>query len=276
MRKIIDQSRPFQAAKSDTVYRLVEIDGEHKIEKVTTSVSVVSDIPDEADAEQHFIEFVRGKRANVERSKKRIAVEDAFIRHHVLGHSWKKIADDIGQRSAATISKRVSDYVNDMATRYLRGSDISSLAEPLDISENQLHMILTAALERMRERYLYDYRHGDVMRNFRDDVAQVIRITNFLNDWESFEYVVVSPFQHQQPQIPAGKMILYSEDFYEITRKSGAIARVAVDALEGLTYHSWDTSALASALGLIGADPIVEVRDMFGKKSEYYTEALQV
>jgi hypothetical protein len=35
----------------------------------------------------------------------------------VLGQTWRQIADDIGQKSITSISKRVGDYVNDLAER---------------------------------------------------------------------------------------------------------------------------------------------------------------
>ncbi|WP_295453841.1 hypothetical protein [uncultured Pseudophaeobacter sp.] len=40
MRKILDQSFPFVAEKSESTYRLVEVDGKCLIEKVTVSISV--------------------------------------------------------------------------------------------------------------------------------------------------------------------------------------------------------------------------------------------
>jgi predicted 2-oxoglutarate/Fe(II)-dependent dioxygenase YbiX len=37
--------------------------------------------------------------------------------------------------------------------------------------------------------------------------------------------IIVSPFHNEQIRIPAGKLVLYAEEFYEITRKSGAVTR---------------------------------------------------
>lgn len=274
MRKTLDQSFPFVAEKSETTYRLVEIDGKCLIEKVTVSTSTEVEIPDDANASQLFREFILAKQAHRERNKKRISAEDAFIKHHVHQHSWQQIADEVGQKSGASIGKRVLELTNGLAHQYLQGTSIHQLVGQLDITPNHLHSILVNALERERSRLLNDYESGSVMRSFARDVDRVVEITNFLDDWDSFEYQVVSPFRAEDTIARTNKKILYTEDFYEFHRSSGKVSRVSVDVLDGATFHNWNSSHLVEAFGLIEADPIVVVFDMFGKRSDYYTKRL--
>jgi len=173
MRKILDQSFPFQAAKSEATFRLVEEDGKRFIEKITTSVTTESELPDDANAALAFKDFIAEKQANRERNKKRISVENAFIQHHVHGFSWQQIADEVGQKSGASIAKRTSDFTNSLAHQYLNGVSIYQLAEGLDVSANHLNSILIIALERERNRLLYDYECGSVMHGFRREVDRV-------------------------------------------------------------------------------------------------------
>lgn len=274
MRKTLDQSFPFVAAKSESTYRLVDVDGKRFIEKVTVSTSTEVEIPDDVCATEAFREFVLAKQAHRERNKKRISAEDAFLKHHVHQQSWQQIADEVGQKSGASIGKRVLEYTNGLAHQYLNGTSIHQLAGRLDVSPNHLHSILVNALERERARLLFDYESGSVMRNFARDVERVVAITGFLDDWDTFEYQVVSPFGDEGTDRGVNKKILYTVDFYEIHRASGDVSRVAADVLDGVTYHNWNSSHLVEAFGLIEADPIVAVFDMFGKHCEYYTEKL--
>lgn len=274
MRKILDQSFPFVAAKSESTYRLVEVDGKCLIEKITVSISVEAEVPDNANPDQVFKEFIAAKQANRERNKKRISVVDAFIQHHVHGLSWQQIADSVGQKSGASIGKRVSDFTNSLAHQYLNGASIDQLIGQLEVSPNHLHSVLVDALERERCRLLYDYESGSVMRGFARDVDRIAGITKFLDDWDTFEYQVVSPFSEEDTAMQSNKKILYTADFYEIHRASGAVSRVTADVLDGITYHNWNSSQLVEAFGLIEADPIIAVFDMFGKQCDYYTGKL--
>jgi|GEM_PF-4579623 len=274
MRKILDQSFPFVAAKSESTYRLVEVDGKCLIEKVTVSISVEAEVSDNANLDHVFREFIAAKQANRERNKKRISAVDAFKQHYVHGLSWRQIADEVGQKSGASIGKRVLEFTNGLAHQYLNGANIDLLIGQLDVSPNHLHSILVDALERERRRLLYDYESGGVMRGFARDVARVVEITNFLDDWSTFEYQVVSPFGEVDIEKRLNKKILYAADFYEIHRASGEVSRVSADVLDGITYHNWNSSHLVEAFGLIEADPIIAVFDMFGKQCHYYTEKL--
>lgn len=275
MRKILDQSFPFVAEKSESTYRLVEVDGKRFIEKVTTSVSIEEEIPETTDPAQAFRDFMVARQTNRARNRRRIATDEAFIQHHAHGLSWQKIADNVGQKSGASIAKRASDFTKGLAHQYLNGANIHQLTEEVDLSANHLHSILANALEIERFRLLHDYESGRVMRGFDRDVARIVEITDFLKDWTTFEYQVVSPFIDQSVQIQRDKKILYTEDFFEIHRASGQVSRVKADALDGVTYHNWSSSPFVEALGLVAMDPIVSVFDMFGRLSQYYTDALK-
>ena len=275
MRKILEQSFPFASAKSESIYRLVEEEGTQFIEKVTTSISQVAEVPQDADAAKVFRDFVSEKLNNRERNKTRISTRDAFIWHNVHDMSWQKIADEIGQKSGASIATRVAEFTRDMAHRYSYGANIHQLGADLDMSANHLHEILVAALERERDRLLWDYKSGGVMRTFGGDVSRVVSITNFLNDWDSFEYQVVSPFEEEDVEITPGKKILYSEEFYSIHKESGKRYRVSGHLMEGLSGQSWSSTELSEVLGIVSTDPIVAVYDMFGNLSKFYTDSLQ-
>jgi hypothetical protein len=273
MRKVLKQSFPFVSEKSETVYRLVEEDGERFIEKVTTATSKEGAVQDGEDADAAFMEFLAKKQANRDRNKNRISTRDAFIRHHVHERSWRQIADEVGQKSKESIAKRVSDFTSDLASHWMGGGDLASISEDLQMSLNHLSMVLTQALERQRRKLLSDYEDRNVMSRFSSDVALVVDITNFLSDWDSFEYQAVSPFE-EHPEIAPGKKVLFTQNFYEIHRESGAISRVAAQDLDGITFENWNVSPLKIAFGLITADPVKEVFDMFGRRCEYYTQSL--
>lgn len=273
MRRVLNQSYPFVSEKSETIYRLIEEGGKRFIEKVTTSTTREQEIPDTEDAGEVFSQLLAKKKTNRERSKSRISTQDAFIRHHVHEDSWRKIADEVGQRSSESISSRVSVFTADLAKQYMLGENLTSMAEKLQMSPNHLHMILADSLSRSRRRLLSDFESKHVMRGFPGDVEQIVRITNFLDDWDDFEYQVVSPFEEGQGISPL-KKVLFTENFYEIHRKSGAISRVSDEVFEGLPYENWNKSSLIEALGLTTSDPVEVVYDMFGEPCNYYTDLL--
>jgi len=275
MRKILVQSFPFVAAKSESIYRLVAVDGKQFIEKVTTSISQVAEVSEGADPAKVFNEFVSEKLDHRERNKSRISTRDAFIQHHVHQKSWQNIADDIGQKSGASIATRVQGLTRDMAYRYMNGDNIHQRAAEFDLSPNHLHEILGKNLERERDRLLWDYKSEGVMRSFDGDVARVVAITDFLKDWDSFEYQVVSPFEEDTTSLEGGKKVLYSEEFYSVHKESGKQYRVSARLMEDLSAHNWSSSELSDVLGIVSTDPIVAVYDMFGNPSEFYTRKLQ-
>jgi hypothetical protein len=276
MGRVIEQTEPFVAKKSSSIYRLVEEEeGKHVIEKVMTAISVEEEIPDGSDPAAVFKEFVTKKQERSGREKLAISSEEAFTLHHVQGLPWTEIAAKAGQKGSS-LSDRMSGYTKKLALAYMKGADIHKTAEELNISANQLHDILARKLEREREQLLENYERGKVMRSHDGDVKKVVEITNFLSDWESFEYQVVEPLLGDDPELNDGKKILYSEDFYTVELKSGRQYRLSIYMAEAAWEHHWRPSYLEHQMGMeVSSDPIVMIYDMFGNKSSYTEDALE-
>ena len=81
MRKILDQSFPFVAEKSESTYRLVEVDGKRFIEKVTTCVSIEQEIPETTDPAQAFRDFMVARQAN-RALKAPVCIDEPISQHH--------------------------------------------------------------------------------------------------------------------------------------------------------------------------------------------------
>lgn len=275
MSKVIEETEPFKAAKSSSVYQLVEEDGNYCIRKVMTAITVEEEIPEGADAKQLFKDFVAKKQERSGRRKYAISSEEAFTLHHAQGLPWTEIAGRVGQKGAS-LSQRMSTFTKELASKYMKGADIHKMAKGLDMSANHLHEILSQRLVFDRDRLLENYESGEVMPPHDEDVNKVVEITNFLNDWESFRYQVVEPLEGKDPELIDGKKILYSEVFYTVELKSGRQYRLSIYMAEAAWEHHWRPSYLESQMGMeVSSDPVAVIYDMFGNKSHYTESALK-
>jgi len=269
--KILTQSFPFVSEKSQSVYRLVKTDRGHHIEKVTTSTTIEATIDPGHNPEETFENFLSKKRLNRERNRKRLGTLEAFKKHHIDGLSWREIAEEAGMQGKTSIAKRVTEFIQGLAQSYLSGQSIEDLAEQVSLSPNHLHSILSEFLNRERERCLNDFERGAVMRSFESDVARVVEITDFLNDWDDFRYQVVSPFD-DTASLATGKRVLWLHEFYDFIFHNGTTKRLSSQHVDTITLGANPGEPLKTfEISVQTNNPVIEVRDMWGKPSEYYT-----
>lgn len=267
-RKILQQSFPFKSEKSQTIYRLVEDAGGIAIEKMTTSISVAQRITSHEDAGETFAKFIATKQANRAKGKKRIFPEKAFRLHYIDQLSWAEVAQELGVTTGAAVAEPTGKLASTYAHRYMRTGDLGTIADQYDISPNHMHDILCKRLATERSSLISSYHwsmgsecHGGT------NGSQIRTITNFLNDWDHVDFIVVSPAD--DTPIPTNKRVFYDQQFFDVIYASGRQTRLPYEQFDGFFHGHASINEVAQLLVDAASDPIKAILDINGSPMQH-------